>query len=232
MAKGTNVTKYLNVLDLCYDIDYKTFRRTIIYDLIINFLNHYSSTYTSIPNRQIPPHAVRERRILTFASINVYIVRNHTTPVLNALRAKDYLAVKKIDVRKYFNDVETGDLLIAFTKEGDYIMEFLGYKGEAIIEFLEDEEVDSEMDNYFESKNKFKGEEKLKENLKYIVDDFCVVDDDPASILNQRNLFTIVNGYIKSARNFILNPDNCRRLKQEINDELKKDDPDLLLRGL
>jgi hypothetical protein len=232
MAKGTNVTKYLNVLDLCYDIDYKTFRKTIMYDLITNFLNHYSSTYKSIPDRQIPPHAIRERRMLTFAAITVFIVRNHATPILNTLRVRDYLTENKIDAREYFNDVESGDLLITFTKEEDYLMEFLGKKGEAIIEFLDDEEVDSEFYNYSESRKTFKGEEILKESLKYVAGDFYVVDDDSASILNQRNLFTIVNDYIKSGRNFILNPENCRRLKQEINDELKMDDPDLLLHGL
>ncbi len=43
--------RFQNVLDLCYDIDYKTFRNTVVYDLINQFLAYYDSSYDDIDRK-------------------------------------------------------------------------------------------------------------------------------------------------------------------------------------
>ena len=40
IVASPNLSRKMNLLDLCYDTDYKTFRDTIIYDLIQNFLSY------------------------------------------------------------------------------------------------------------------------------------------------------------------------------------------------
>jgi predicted NACHT family NTPase len=66
IAEGKNIEKYFNVLDLCYDMDYKTFRQTLIYDLIDKFLRYYDLKTKGLYAQGITQDAINERTVLTF----------------------------------------------------------------------------------------------------------------------------------------------------------------------
>lgn len=57
---------YIDLLDFCYDLDYKTFRKSIIYQIIISFLNYCNSSYRDIDRTQIKMETILERQSKNF----------------------------------------------------------------------------------------------------------------------------------------------------------------------
>lgn len=66
MAENRNVLRFMNVLDLCHDIDYKTFRRVIIFDLMSDFLNYWKNNYAGIDQESVSHDDVNLRKTLMF----------------------------------------------------------------------------------------------------------------------------------------------------------------------
>lgn len=58
--------KYSNILELCYDIDYASFRRAILYELAQRYVNYYEDSYHHIPTGQVSPEDLRCRKEITF----------------------------------------------------------------------------------------------------------------------------------------------------------------------
>lgn len=50
IAKMPGNDQYRHVLELCYDIDYRTFRNSVVRDLIVSFLDHYDRLLVNLPN--------------------------------------------------------------------------------------------------------------------------------------------------------------------------------------
>jgi hypothetical protein len=234
IADGTNITKYFNVVDLCYDIDYDSFRQTIIYDLLTKFLTHYDNGKQGF-DRQVSKELINERKALTFASVNVVMVRNLAyASVLIALRARDFVRAKGINIDQYFYDAEYGRLLLSFTKEEEVIVKFLGNKGEDITERVKNEryQYDDDEDLYTMPDRYSKEKQTVRENLVNVKEDFCLVDENSKSTLNHPDLFAIVNLLLKLGHAFVLNAPKCRQLKREIEEAVRKRRSDSLLRGI
>lgn len=47
LYNSINSSNYVNVLDLCYDIDYKTFRYSVVKEFLIDYLNYFDTAYPS-----------------------------------------------------------------------------------------------------------------------------------------------------------------------------------------
>jgi hypothetical protein len=71
MAAEEVLLKYLNVLDLCYDIDYKTFRTTALRDLVEKFLAYCRRSHAYIDPTEIGEWRIQRRKELTFACKSV-----------------------------------------------------------------------------------------------------------------------------------------------------------------
>lgn len=68
-----NSEKFLNVLDLYYSIDYKSFSEVIIFQLLSDFFRHLKNSYKGIKNE-----AKKERQLITFGYDFVLIKSNLT----------------------------------------------------------------------------------------------------------------------------------------------------------
>jgi hypothetical protein len=67
MVRSNNFDKLRNVLLLCYEIDYKTFRNTIIYDLCNYFINYCNSTFKGIISESVISEIeIRKRQAFNF----------------------------------------------------------------------------------------------------------------------------------------------------------------------
>ncbi len=66
MASSEEMQRYLNVMDLCYDIDYKTFRNTLIYQLISGFIEFHDSAYLHNYDVGITASDIELRRALCY----------------------------------------------------------------------------------------------------------------------------------------------------------------------
>jgi hypothetical protein len=64
--------KYMNVLGICRDIDYKTFRETVLYQNACICLEHYESHYTHFCSENYDPALVKFRREIR-ASCRIFL---------------------------------------------------------------------------------------------------------------------------------------------------------------
>jgi hypothetical protein len=283
IVEGVNIRKYFNVLDLCYDIDYESFRQTIISDLLSKFLAHYDRHNTKL-NRHIANKLINERKALTFASVNVVVLRDPVGSVVSELRARDSLRAKGIDIDGYY-DVKSAKVLLSFTKEEEVLIDFLGSKKEEItepvkagevegyddeqldymnyddededqeedgteqlsadqqhhykprqLEFLDDDDGDEGLDVYTAYMPPYQYSREIEtiteRSIQEGVEDYCLVDENSNSILNQADLFPIVNLFLRFAHSFVLNAPKCRQLKNVIDEEVRKARSQTLLRGI
>lgn len=67
MARSIKNDYYFNILDFCYDIDYNAFRKTVIFDLISNFIDYYNNQ-TVFNDLKLSKKDICERKILTFSN--------------------------------------------------------------------------------------------------------------------------------------------------------------------
>jgi len=65
LYNNSSLDKYINILDLCYDIDTKTFRSTILFNLLSAFEQHWNSTYR-YDYSSISSNDIDARRAATF----------------------------------------------------------------------------------------------------------------------------------------------------------------------
>ena len=66
LTSRENSDSYRNLLSLCYDLDYETFRNTLIYDLISKFVAYNESSYTEIDRTLISEKDIRQRKMAHF----------------------------------------------------------------------------------------------------------------------------------------------------------------------
>lgn len=66
ISNGKNIEKFYNVLDFCYDIDYKNFERYIIYPKIKSFIEFYNSMYSDILYKDYCQEDIKLRKEILF----------------------------------------------------------------------------------------------------------------------------------------------------------------------
>ena len=73
MIKYNKFHKYYNVLDFCYDIDYKEFKKIIIYPIIKDFINYYDNSYLEKEYKKYDSNELNIRKTINFIYNEVYI---------------------------------------------------------------------------------------------------------------------------------------------------------------
>jgi len=76
MYKSENYHLFVNILDLCYDMDYKSFRFSVIRDVLTDFIQYYKSSYNDIDSNVITKQDIDKRRELSYpgtADIFLYL---------------------------------------------------------------------------------------------------------------------------------------------------------------
>jgi hypothetical protein len=72
----------------------------------------------------------------------------------------------------------------------------------------------------------------IKQGLEVVNDDFCIISEDPSSILNQFDLFFAVNTMLRLGHTYTMNPYKSRLVKWEIENELQKERSNTLLQEI
>lgn len=221
MYKSVEKSRFLNVLDLCYDIDYKTFRKTIIYNLISEFIDYCNSSYKKINRGKISDKKIRERQKLHFCRDIFFAHYNFGEKIIEDLNLRGVVRLTDcmlpIGENKYFSV----DLL-------DYsnmlFIELLHKKGEIFI-------TKHKKDTYFEDIKKF--------SMLIPVGEVVRLSDHPKSPINRSEIFDITNqifGVMVSrsfCSPFCLDLEKCKKLQTEIEDEIKREKlEDFLVDGL
>jgi hypothetical protein len=71
IARSFDNEKYENVLDLYYEIDYKAFRQTILYDYLSEFITYFDAHITIQSEEDLSKEIIENTKLLTFDSVYV-----------------------------------------------------------------------------------------------------------------------------------------------------------------
>ncbi|PJO43821.1 NACHT domain-containing protein [Lysinibacillus xylanilyticus] len=228
-----NFDSYLNVIDLCYDIDYKTFRRSIIYKFVCEALNYDHENYKYF--NEIKRESLLKRKQLTcrnryFILTNVNLDRNDTKDdhglFFNISREGEtfvqnnyYEMIKEYEINSITHSNNDNGVVLHYEKINNKILDLFYSKGENFIEIANDFESE---DISFE----------INKIIKPTTETHCqMINDNPSSIFNQKENFELINqliiNTIELSDFYIINFDKLREIKKEIErekDALKEDE--------
>jgi hypothetical protein len=216
--------RYYNVLDLCYDIDYKTFRNSIIYELVSDFIKHHETSYTGFKNRAIAVQAIDQRKTLTFGY--VYIIDNKKQEKKFLFNINDFIRMR--------------DLLVYLKKQGKIPKGFqlaprnFSFWGQRLPLIQCQNHVPPILTLlYAKKEDLFLDVPKAPAIATVFIRGPVVVDDNPDSKINSDIVFVKVNNLILSfvgSRHPFLDLTKSRGLKHTIEVEgAREDETDLLL---
>ncbi|MBV9868880.1 MAG: hypothetical protein JO316_26340 [Abitibacteriaceae bacterium] len=224
IAGSTDAVRYINLMELCYEIDYRTFRNTIIYDLIKEFLNYYENSYMHL-NTAIKQNDIHIRKLLCFSRWFVLL------PELSIQQIKSMDDINTIGRDLIRNQQVTlgagpgihgiamrgGGFTEVYGTSTAHYLYFLGKRGEPIIATLEEQPT-----LYVEENGKSR---KLDLSDIWQGDTPIIVTDDPKSAINDPSIFSQVNYFLSEYARYglySLDINACQRIKQEIEEDLSR----------
>ena len=206
MYKSNKNQNYFNVLDFCYDIDYLTFRKSIILDLVSNYIDHYNNT-------TIHHEDILKRKYLTFQyKMFFYANKMKNGESRHNDNTKAISAILKQRGLEPFWGLYTNDKYSVGYYKLPYsnIIKLLKNKGEDFV-------------LTYSSKN--------SRNLALNglpVNELIVLDESSENILNRNDNYSNVNELVSNLVNQIareqlltLNIEKCIKLKRDIEKEIE-----------
>ena len=213
--------RYSNVLDLCYDIDYKTFRNSITYELVSDFIKYHETSYTGFKDGPVNVQAIDQRKTLTFGY--VYIIDNHKEEEKKSLfDINDF--IRKKDLLEYLQ--RKGRI----SKEYNLTFRNFSFWGSQYRLIQAQNHVPPILTLLSEKKEDLFSDllRTASTDLKLHVGALIVVDDNPNSQINITNTdFTTINNMIlgfAGYRQSFLDLTKCRALKHTIEVEGARED--------
>jgi hypothetical protein len=196
---------YYNVLDLCFDIDCSTFRKVIIYDLVIQFLKEYESSYTGIDREYIAEDSINKRKSLVFGLLVAFLPAGFTSKQGyrgDFDKEREYLEGKGISTKGYTELLSGGS---------PYVVVFEDYK-RVIFDLLYIKKIDIFIGPFLthpSERVERKVSKVLSKHLPY--DSPIVVDDNPDSLINRTENFNLFTKYLEDIVELYLDYDKCVR---------------------
>ncbi|HBF4441481.1 TPA: NACHT domain-containing protein [Clostridioides difficile] len=226
MSNGNKINKYYNVLDFCYDIDYKSFSRYIIYPLLNELEVFCSNKYICDKYKNYNKEDLKLRKSILFKYDKICIVFLNDSErkkleedcslfqfVIDFKRLPTNLSASNLSI---FNDEVWSNLHVK--KNLMKLMNLLYNKKSLIIEkslitenmILDIEELMSKID----------------------LEKEYIINDDINNYLNQENTFEAVNNLLlvlEGAKAFDINfnYNKCIAMKKQIEKDIEEEKTDL-----
>lgn len=230
MYANDNGIRYLNVLDLCGDIDFKTFRNTVIYDLLVKYFSYYNNSYVQVNLKDIAEKEIGRRKQVCFGNILAVVIEGlgksgKTTDAL--ARYVDRFSRGKIKKVYFFEkrDAESND------------------SSTGVARFLIGYDIDGTILNIFETKlnilykkhkkqHSFDTTDNLpklfRSNNNYVA---LEINDDPNAIFNRPKNFAVVTDLFYGLVETVIDTEKAKRLlNQIITDKENEEKSDRLLK--
>lgn len=234
MAFSEKSGRYQNVLDLCYDLDYKTFRNSLIYPLVCDYLEHYESSYKKIDRSLISKNDIHLRKLLTYGR-NFVIFSGFW---LQDISDGSTIGRKFDDMARFARETYGLDCPSAgagssyWGNEGGVVVTEFKTNTLRIIQ-AKNKNVASVIQELrlVQDKHKFKSdtgesEERLFMRT-YAPSEICecgksfIITDDPSHICNNEKNFVKVNSLLSGSGGMLaLDLEYCRRIKEEVEKDL------------
>lgn len=207
--RGERLLNLLNVLDLCYDIDPKTFRNSILYDLCKNFIEFCDTTFKEIIQKgEIPISEIRDRQFRLYIDDN-YLIKSEEQ-FKRHKDAKSYF-VKKVSKIRMTSRVSADNYYIGTVKKRENVrkmLHFLRTKKSPLIKDIisKDFMYNEEKEGYFNKSgiNLFNGKVK---------DELILIDDKVDSPVNNPDYFKNVSTLMKGS---YLDYSECIKLVENV----------------
>jgi hypothetical protein len=214
---NTQNLKYLNIIDLIFELDYKSSRKTIIYLTIKDYQNYFDGSFTKF--KDFPIDLINHRKYLTYGlTIWLQKVDSFGGDTFTAIRKnifKEFPEYKNIPLNA---TISAGLFCIAYNYSFKRnILDLLIYKG-----LIESFDIKNPPERF-----------KLKEYI-FFPQKPTLLDDSVNSVFNKKTRFEKINRFIC---NFVRNKYQyhrfryklvdisvCNQLINQIEDELKRDE--------
>ncbi|NVJ61574.1 MAG: NACHT domain-containing protein [Gammaproteobacteria bacterium] len=194
--KSNDWSGYINVFELCADIDFSAMRTSIIKEVLNKFINHYTNSYKKITNKKIKIKDIEYRKGLTFCntlgfrllnkkhlSDNFDIFWEDDNP--DIVYIKESCDTEAKEESRFIIDLMRGEkFLIGFkiSSRESMIVSILRYKCPNL--FIESSESNKELIKRIVDSN-------IKE------DKLFVTTDDPKNPINSQKNFSIINDLLR-----------------------------------
>jgi predicted NACHT family NTPase len=209
MTTSKNYSRYLNVIDLYYDMDLRTFRRAIIYDLVKSFINFSETSYSQYDFLHVLEEEVERRKSLTFGRLFICLSNRDIKPIEKGdTEPIDNILWREAESKeRYQFDRYWSEGVVRCTGYKDALMNLLLSKGCDIFRnFALDKSASHEV-----------FEQAFTREAPY------EVDDSPGKLCNHPDKFTRFNRLIETDSGPCLNISKCRKLYVEIQREIEND---------
>jgi len=231
ISNNANIEKFINILDLYYDMDYRTFRNIIEYNLLNDYEKHINSLYKNF-NNEIPVDSIIQRKELMFTFDSILFRVNETD---ENVRFHNKNFSKMLDDYKKINGLNasgfSGVLKAAPFSQNIFSLHYQG-KQTSLIHLL-----------YKKNNNIVKDTLKSIErdislkNITIIKNAYKIlkVDDAIDNPLNNKEIFDDVNHFIASTRilPFTMDTKNALEALSVIRKSLKSENKeDFLIDGI
>ncbi len=224
LVKSENFDKLRNVITLCYEIDYKTFRNVVLYDLCKEFIEYCNSSFTEIQERgDIPITEIRKRQGFLFLQKgrNWYIInlcaKSDNLKELFTVNQEFAVNFKGLSIDNYLSGffyskyIPNSNLKIAYLLE--FVNSNLVKMETSIYPTLDIKKLIETSKRLLNSKTKKRNENDFKIFSDNYYSDVELLTEDNNSILNHKDYFINTNRFLTDIR---LDYNECLKLIEEV----------------
>lgn len=218
--ESTNIDKYSNILDLYYDVDYKSFSRIIEYAFLTEVKENLNTTYQHDYNKLIDPKLIEERKNLSVFKKIVLIDNNLVDKFLRSTDWEESFASLAISIPelKEVNIKVLSLIIYGVFKVKKSRREFqilcIRNKRNSLIEILYSKKVE-----YLERINVSHSSELP---IDYEGEFPVLINDAPNSLLNSSKCFKDINEILRITASCVFNNkvfDAISRIEKEMKEE-------------
>ncbi|MPS64297.1 NACHT domain-containing NTPase [Chryseobacterium sp.] len=213
LYKSPNLEKYINVLDLYYDMDFKTFRNIIIYDLAKEYNEYVKNNYIQKYNDVDPEDIILRKELLFLRKFYLFkgekeVPDEKLDEILNKIESIENVNGFHIDSIFVESPVSENYFGILMDHSKLNLLDLLFQKNNIIIKKISATEAD--IPNPMLDKN-------LQNYLP------LELNDDSSNILNSKENFNILNQFIKyfMLPSYIVSNTEIIKVYEEIENSVK-----------
>lgn len=218
-----NIAKYYNILDFYYDIDYKGFKRCILYPIIKDYINYYENVYKNKIYEDYSNEEIDLRKSIQYSYKNILI--------------------KKLDDNEINQCMEKGILDIGNRFKPEFIPNLTAITNNKISVFYQYDNIRQLRLLLNNKKSKLiTNAKRIEADKAKIVDSLCenidnkayYINDNPENGINKKICFNLATNIIlgisvndREGRNLIFDYKECLNLKKKVEDELEAEKDDI-----
>lgn len=219
MTSEINILKYFNILDFCYDIDYKGFKRFVIYPIIKEFEKFYINKYTDERYDDYDSEELYTRKMIEF-NFKPILLRKFQDDFKTIINGRVAFG-DAFENRRYYRCQFLNDEIVVASGSG---------KMESIINLLKNKK--SHLIKKFE-RSALPRYKEFFYDLDYSIYE---INDNCKNILNKKELFKYINTFLKSLlfqnsvrQDSFIDYYECIKLKNDIEAEIECEKDDIFI---